>query len=174
MIDVVKYILLNSLLVLFTVSYLTISVLSNGKLSRLQQQYFCNFSSVASAIVFTQDTSSDPVMNGFYSSNAFTSFFKGLILILSAIILHLSDDYLKKNNLQIFEFPLLANFSIVGMMIIVSANDLLSLYIGIEMQSLSLYIMASFSRDNAKSTEAGLKYFILGPCRQVCFYMVYH
>ena len=94
--------------------------------------------------------------------NDFTSFFKGLILLLSALILHLSDSYLKKNNLQIFEFPLLVNFSILGMMITVSANDLLTLYIGIEMQSLSLYILASFSRDNAKSTEAGLKYFILG------------
>ena len=163
MIDVVKYILPELFLVLFTVSYLTISVLSNGKaLVAYSNNISAIFLLLASAIVFTQDTSSDPVMNGFYSSNAFTSFFKGLILILSAIILHLSDDYLKKNNLQIFEFPLLANFSIVGMMIIVSANDLLSLYIGIEMQSLSLYIMASFSRDNAKSTEAGLKYFILG------------
>ena len=163
MIDVVKYILPELFIVLFTVSYLTISVLSNGKaLVAYSNNISAIFLLLASAIVFTQDTSSDPVINGFYSSNAFTSFFKGLILILSAIILHLSDDYLKKNNLQIFEFPLLANFSIVGMMIIVSANDLLSLYIGIEMQSLSLYIMASFSRDNAKSTEAGLKYFILG------------
>ena len=163
MIDIVKYILPELFIVLFTVSYLTISVLSNGKaLVAYSNNISAIFLLLASAIVFTQDTSSDPVMNGFYSSNAFTSFFKGLILILSAIILHLSDDYLKKNNLQIFEFPLLANFSIVGMMIIVSANDLLSLYIGIEMQSLSLYIMASFSRDNAKSTEAGLKYFILG------------
>ena len=85
-----------------------------------------------------------------------------MILILSAVILHLSDDYLKKNNLQIFEFPILVNFAVVGMMIIVSSNDLMALYIGIEMQSLSLYILAAFSRDNAKSTEAGLKYFILG------------
>ena len=144
MIDSVKYIIPELLIVLFTLSYLTISVLSNGKaLVAYSNNISAIFLLLASAIVFTQDSSSEPIMNGFYSSNAFTSFFKGLILILSAIILHLSDDYLKKNNLQIFEFPLLANFSIVGMMIIISANDLLSLYIGIEMQSLSLYIMAS-------------------------------
>ena len=149
MIDSIKYIIPELFIVLFTVSYLTISVLSNGK---ALVAYSNNISAIFLLLLqqsFSTRYSSDPVMNGFYSSNAFTSFFKGLILILSAIILHLSDDYLKKNNLQIFEFPLLANFSIVGMMIIVSANDLLSLYIGIEMQSLSLYIMASFSRDNA-------------------------
>ena len=93
MIDVVKYILPELFIVLFTVSYLTISVLSNGKaLVAYSNNISAIFLLLASAIVFTQDISSDPVMNGFYSSNAFTSFFKGLILILSAIILHLSDD----------------------------------------------------------------------------------
>ena len=86
MIDVIKYILPELFIVLFTVSYLTISVLSNGKaLVAYSNNISAIFLLLASAIVFTQDTSSDPVMNGFYSSNAFTSFFKGLILILSAI-----------------------------------------------------------------------------------------
>ena len=100
MIDSIKYILPELFIVSFTISYLTVSVLSSSKaLVAYSNNISAIFLLLASAIVFTQDTSSDPVMNGFYSSNDFTSFFKGLILILSAIILHLSDDYLKKNNL---------------------------------------------------------------------------
>ena len=164
MIEAIRYILPELFIVVFTLSFLMIAVFSNGKSIIEYSNNISSLSLIVAALIlfYGQTTASEPVMGGYYSSNDFTSFFKGLILILSALILHLSDDYLKKNNLQIFEFPILINFSIVGMMITISANDLLSLYIGIEMQALSLYILASFSRDNAKSTEAGLKYFILG------------
>ena len=164
MIEAIRYILPELFIVVFTLSFLMIAVFSNGKYIIEYSNNISSLSLIVAALIlfYGQATASEPVMDGYYSSNDFTSFFKGLVLILSALILHLSDDYLKKNNLQIFEFPILINFSIVGMMITISANDLLSLYIGIEMQALSLYILASFSRDNAKSTEAGLKYFILG------------
>ena len=95
-----------------------------------------------------------------------------LVLFLSSVILYLSDAYLKKNNLLKCEFPLLINFSVFGMMIVISSNDLMTLYLGIEIQSLSLYIIAAYRRDNIKSTEAGLKYFILGRYHQDCCCMV--
>ncbi len=115
-----------------------------------------------SILVLSQDASLEPVINGFYSINNFTSFFKVLLLLLSGTILFLSDNYLKKNDLHIYEFPILICLSVLGMLIMVSSNDLLVLYIGVEMQSLSLYIIAAFRRDNLRSTEAGLKYFVLG------------
>jgi len=74
----------------------------------------------------------------------------------------LSQDFLKRNNLFKFEYPILMTLSVVGMMMMVSAGDLMSLYMGLELQSLSLYVLASFSRDSVRSTEAGLKYFVLG------------
>ena len=117
---------------------------------------------VTAGLVHSTPVESDPVINGFYTSNDFTTFFKMLVLFLSAVILYLSDAYLKKNNLLKYEFPLLINFSVFGMMIVISSNDLMALYLGIEIQSLSLYIIAAYRRDNIKSTEAGLKYFILG------------
>ena len=113
-------------------------------------------------LVYSNPVVSDPIINGFYTSNEFTAFFKILILLLSSVILYLSDAYLKKNNLLKYEYPVLINFSVFGMMIVISSNDLMTLYLGIEIQSLSLYIIAAYRRDNLKSTEAGLKYFILG------------
>ena len=85
-----------------------------------------------------------------------------LILWSSAVILIISRDYLSKNNLLKFEYPLLIGLAVVGMMMMVSAGDLMSLYMGIELQSLALYVIAAFNRDSIRSTEAGLKYFVLG------------
>ena len=78
------------------------------------------------------------------------------------MILFISRDYLSKNNLLKFEYPLLIGLAVVGMMMMVSAGDLMSLYMGIELQSLALYVIAAFNRDSIRSTEAGLKYFVLG------------
>ena len=74
----------------------------------------------------------------------------------------MSKQYLQKNNLFKPEYPILIIFSTLGMMIMISSNNFLLLYLGLEIQSLSLYVVSSFRRDNYKSTEAGLKYFILG------------
>ncbi len=117
---------------------------------------------ITALLVYSNPVDPDPIINGFYTSNEFTAFFKTLILLLSSVILYLSDAYLKKNNLLKYEFPALINFSVFGMMVVISSNDLMTLYLGIEIQSLSLYIIAAYRRDNLKSTEAGLKYFILG------------
>jgi NADH-quinone oxidoreductase subunit N len=94
--------------------------------------------------------------------DAFGVFMKSLVLIGSMTALVLSLDYFEREGVARFEFPVLVVFATVGMLIMVSANDLLTLYIGLELQSLSLYVIAAIRRDNTKSTEAGLKYFVLG------------
>ena len=85
-------------------------------------------------LVYSNPVDSDPIINGFYTSNEFTAFFKILILLLSSVILYLSDAYLKKNNLLKYEYPVLINFSVFGMMLVISSNDLMTLYLGIEIK----------------------------------------
>ncbi len=97
-----------------------------------------------------------------FVSDPFAVFMKILILLASAIALVMSQDYMNRQGVARFEFTVLVLFATVGMMMMVSANDLISLYVGLEMQSLSLYVIASFQRDDLRSTEAGLKYFVLG------------
>jgi NADH-quinone oxidoreductase subunit N len=84
------------------------------------------------------------------------------VLIGSAVTLMISGDYLKATGSQQFEFPILVALSTLGMLLMISAGDLIALYLGLELSSLALYVVASFNRDSVKSTEAGLKYFVLG------------
>ena len=100
--------------------------------------------------------------NGAFISDGFSRFAKVVMLFASAIMLLLSQDYLRRNNMFKFEYPILIALATVGMMMMVSAGDLMALYMGLELQSLALYVIAAFRRDSLKSTEAGLKYFVLG------------
>ena len=100
--------------------------------------------------------------DGAFVSDGFARFSKVLILFTAAAGLALSADYLKKAGLLKFEYPVLVMLACVGMMIMVSARDLMVLYLGLELQSLALYVVAAFRRDSLRSTEAGLKYFVLG------------
>ena len=95
-------------------------------------------------------------------TDSFSLYLKTLILISSLIILVVSNIYLKNINLLKFEYIILILLSVVGMMIMVSSNDLISLYLSIELQSLPLYVLASIRNKSLKSTESGLKYFVLG------------
>ncbi len=99
---------------------------------------------------------------GMFNDDAFSRFGKVTVLLSAAAVLAMSQDYMARRGLGRFEFPLLVAFAVAGMMIMVSAGDLMSLYMGLELQSLSLYVVASLRRDSVKSTEAGLKYFVLG------------
>lgn len=94
--------------------------------------------------------------------DGFARFVKLLVLIGSAAAIIMSMDYLKAEKVERFEYPILILLATVGMMMMVSANDLIALYLGLELQSLALYVVAAIHRDNVKSTEAGLKYFVLG------------
>jgi len=99
---------------------------------------------------------------GMFHDDAFARFAKVTILLSAAAVLLMSQDYMERRDLLRFEYPVLVALSVVGMMMMVSAGDLMALYMGLELQSLALYVIASLRRDSLKSTEAGLKYFILG------------
>jgi NADH-quinone oxidoreductase subunit N len=92
----------------------------------------------------------------------FARFLKILALIGSVATLLLSTEYLSNPSRHIFEYSILVLLSTLGMMVLISAGDLIALYLGLELMSLALYVVAASNRDNAKSTEAGLKYFVLG------------
>ncbi len=94
--------------------------------------------------------------------DGFARFMKVLTLLGAGASILLSADTMRRQGTMRFEFPILVVLSTIGMMMMISANDLISLYVGLELQSLALYVVAAFDRDNAKSTEAGLKYFVLG------------
>jgi NADH-quinone oxidoreductase subunit N len=99
---------------------------------------------------------------GAFVVDGFARFMKLLTLAGSAFALLLSMDYLERRGIRKFEYAILIVLSTLGMMMMISANDLIALYLGLELQSLALYVVASIHRDDSKSAEAGLKYFVLG------------
>ena len=99
---------------------------------------------------------------GLFMDDAFARFAKVVILLSAAGVLVMAQDYMARRDLARFEYPILVTLSVIGMMVMVSAADLMTLYMGLELQSLALYVLAALRRDNLKSTEAGLKYFVLG------------
>jgi NADH-quinone oxidoreductase subunit N len=102
------------------------------------------------------------IFSGMFIVDRFSGFIKLLILLASILTLVISQEFITREQIQRFEYPVLFLFATLGMMMMVSANDLMALYIGLELQSLSLYIVVTFQRDRIRSSEAGLKYFILG------------
>jgi NADH-quinone oxidoreductase subunit N len=94
--------------------------------------------------------------------NGFTVFAKVITLLGAALTLLLINDWAHQEKVSRFELPLIVLFATLGMMLMISANDLISLYLGLELQSLSLYVLAAYHRDNTRATEAGVKYFVLG------------
>jgi len=99
---------------------------------------------------------------GAFTDDAFARFMKALSLIGSLTTLLLSIDFMRGEKVGGFEFPVLLLLSTLGMMMLISASDFIALYLGLELMSLALYVVASYRRDNLKSSEAGLKYFVLG------------
>ncbi|MCE2748814.1 MAG: NADH-quinone oxidoreductase subunit NuoN [Rhodobacter sp.] len=99
---------------------------------------------------------------GMFIDDPFARFAKVTILLSAAAVLAMGRDYMQRRDLLRFEYPVLVALATVGMMLMVSAGDLMTLYMGLELQSLALYVIAALRRDSVKSTEAGLKYFMLG------------
>ena len=104
----------------------------------------------------------EEIFNSFFIVDSFSSFIKLLILICSGLIIYFYIIVKNPISLERSEFPILVLYAAVGMMLMVSANNFLSLFMSIELQSLSLYILVSFSRNDSYSSEAGVKYFIIG------------
>ncbi len=99
---------------------------------------------------------------GSFVVDDFSSFAKVLILLSAAACILMAQNFFKAEGQARFEMPVLIALATLGMMLMVSASSFIALYLGIELQSLALYVLAAFSRDNLRSTEAGLKYFVLG------------
>jgi len=100
--------------------------------------------------------------NGLFVTDAFSVYVKALVLLGSALAIVMSLTFNEREAMARFEFPVVVLFATLGMLMMVSANDLIALYLGLELQSLSLYVLAAFRRDTLRSSEAGLKYFVLG------------
>ncbi|MGX9353790.1 NADH-quinone oxidoreductase subunit NuoN [Roseobacteraceae bacterium S113] len=112
--------------------------------------------------VFPRGEAAEVAFGGLFVNDGFARLSKVIILVSAAAVLVMSQGYMAKRGLLKFEYPVLIILAVVGMMVMVSAGDLITLYMGLELQSLSLYVIAALRRDSAKSTEAGLKYFVLG------------
>ncbi|MFQ3622338.1 MAG: NADH-quinone oxidoreductase subunit NuoN [Acetobacteraceae bacterium] len=99
---------------------------------------------------------------GLFVVDEFAVFTKALAILAAALGLILSLDWNARERIDRFEYPVLIVFATVGMMMMISANDLMSLYLGLELSALALYVLAAFQREDVRATEAGLKYFVLG------------
>ncbi len=113
------------------------------------------------AIILNNPNNEEKIFLDSFIRDSFSNYFKFLILISSLFILNVSKNFIIENNLNKFEYPIIILLSILGMFFMVSANDLILFYLGLELQSLSLYILASIDRDNLRSSESGIKYFVL-------------
>ena len=112
-------------------------------------------------IIYNSFGESGNLFSNSFISNSFINFFKILILLGTLFVMFITQNFIKEMKINYFEYPLLILFSVLGMFFMISSNDLMSFYLGLELQSLALYILASFDRDNLKSNESGIKYFIL-------------
>ena len=112
-------------------------------------------------IILTNPNNEEKIFLNSFTRDAFSNYFKILILVSSLFVLNSSKIFIVDNKLDKFEYPIIILLSILGMFFMVSSNDLILFYLGLELQSLSLYILASIDRDNLRSTESGIKYFVL-------------
>ena len=112
-------------------------------------------------IILTNPNNEEKIFLDSFTRDAFSNYFKILILVSSLFVLNSSKIFIVDNKLDKFEYPIIILLSILGMFFMVSSNDLILFYLGLELQSLSLYILASIDRDNLRSTESGIKYFVL-------------
>ena len=116
---------------------------------------------VTISIIFTRPNNEEKIFLDSFTRDAFSNYFKILILLSSLFVLNSSKNFIIDNKLDKFEYPIIILLSILGMFFMVSSNDLILFYLGLELQSLALYILASIDRDNLRSTESGIKYFVL-------------
>ncbi|WIY54418.1 NADH-quinone oxidoreductase subunit NuoN [Devosia sp. YIM 151766] len=140
---------------------IVIGVIVNKEKSALVNWLAIALLAVAGVLVVAQPADG-VIFNGLFLADSFARYMKVLVMggALLALILGLSNA--EENGIHKYEYSILAVLATLGMMVMVSANDLMSLYVGLELQSLSLYVMAAIKRDDSRASEAGLKYFVLG------------
>jgi NADH-quinone oxidoreductase subunit N len=117
---------------------------------------------VAAILVLTTSDGRVTAFGGSFVVDGFARVMKVVTLFGAAVAMVLSSQFMKRQNMARFEYPVLVLLSVTGMMTMISANSLIALYMGFELQSLALYVVAAIDRDSTRSSEAGLKYFVLG------------
>ena len=160
--------MINNLNILFPEIFLSLSIfliLLIGVYIKNSFNLIFNVSSliiiVTITIILTSPNSEEKIFLDSFTRDAFSNYFKILILLSTLFVLNSSKNFIIDNKLDKFEYPIIILLSVLGMFFMVSANDLILFYLGLELQSLSLYILASIDRDNLRSTESGIKYFVL-------------
>ncbi len=160
--------MINNLNILLPEIFLTLSIFSIlmiGVFIKNSFNLIFNLSSLiillTIAIILNNSNNEEKIFLESFTRDAFSNFFKILILVSSLFVLNSSKSFILDKKLAKFEYPIIILLSILGMFFMVSANDIILFYLGLELQSLSLYILASIDRDNLKSSESGIKYFVL-------------
>ena len=160
--------MLNNLNILLPEIFLTLSIFSILMIGVFIKESFNLIFNLSSAIIlFTiaiilnSSNETEKIFLDSFARDAFSNFFKILILIASLFVLNTSKVFITDNKIGKFEYPIIILLSILGMFFMVSSNDIILFYLGLELQSLSLYILASIDRDNLRSSESGIKYFVL-------------
>ncbi len=150
---------------LWLLFFIPLGVYSGGD-KETRQSYFTIFSIIGLLGTLLIIVMGDyKAARGFYDlivNDRLIVFLKSLVILAGVLVLIISEKYRTLNKLYLFEYPVLILFSILGMLVMLSSNDFITLYLGLELQSLSLYVLAAIKKDSLKSSEAGLKYFILG------------
>ena len=154
---------------IFPEIFLSLSIMTLlmiGVFKKKSENLVYNLSIITLAILFAMvvnlfTINEQFIFNYSYKIDNLSSFMKALTIISGIFVMISSTTYLKSLNILKIEYPILILSSILGMMVMISSNDLIVFYLGLELQSLALYVLASFNRDNILSSESGLKYFVL-------------
>ncbi len=141
------------------------AILLIGVLQKRDSFFICSMLTVGAFLVVTLMIVAGHTgqgYNGLFTVDSFSTFIKVLVLVAATLGVVLSLDYSEHANMRRFEFPVLMLYATVGMLVMASATNLMSLYLGLELQALATYVLAAFARDELRSAEAGLKFFVLG------------
>ncbi len=160
---------MNNLILIFPEIFISLSLmilLIFGVFKKKSENLVYNFTilillALLALVVNLISTNKTFLFNESYISDELSTFMKILIIVSGIFVMMSSYKYLKLINILKIEYPILLMSSILGMMVMISSNDLIVFYLGLEIQAMSLYVLASFNRDNLLSTESGTKYFVL-------------
>jgi NADH-quinone oxidoreductase subunit N len=157
------YFILPEIFLSLSIMFLLIIGVFKNNSSKLVHNLSLIVMLITTVIIFNETIGIDQIFlfNGSVIIDYLSSFMKMVSLLSAFIVLAISNSYLKVFKISKIEYPILILSSLLGMMIMISSNDLIVFYMGLELQSLALYVLATFNRDNIKSSEAGLKYFVL-------------
>ncbi len=149
-------------LAITAMGFLMVGVFQGNRCTDILIWSACISFMIAALLLFCADWDTQYIFNNMLIIDQFSSSLKLLIILGMIISLALSVEYLYQERIARFEYPVLIMFAGIGMMLMVSANNMLSLYMSLELQSLSLYVLAAIHRNSIRSGEAASKYFILG------------